>query len=64
MFRKLDVEITQNDILKAIKELKTSRSGGPDKLLNKFCINGSNSLLPYLLTLFNVLFNKGYFPRM
>ena len=63
MFGELDVEITQIEILKAIKELKTSRSGGPDKLLNEFFINGSNSFLPYLHKLFNVLFNKGYFPQ-
>ena len=63
MFGQLDVEITQTEILKAIKELKTSRSGGPDKLLNEFLINGSNSLLPYLHKLFYVLFNKGYFPQ-
>ena len=64
MFGELDVAITQNEIVKAIKELKTSRSGGPDRLLNEFFINGSKSLLPYLHTLFNVLFNKGYFPTM
>ena len=64
MFGELDVEITQNEIFKAIKELKTSRSGGPDKLLNEFFIHGSASLLPYLHTLFNLLFNKGYFPTM
>ena len=28
-----------------------------------FFINGSYSLLPYLYKLFNVLFNKGYFPK-
>ena len=36
MFGELDVEITQTEILKVIKELKTSRSGGPNKLLNEF----------------------------
>ena len=36
MFGELDVAITQNEIVKAIKELKTSRSGGPDRLLNEF----------------------------
>ena len=46
--------------LKAIKDLKTSRSGGPDT----FFINGSNSILPYLHVLFNVIFNKGYFPSI
>ena len=42
------MEITQTAILKAIKMLKTSRCGGPDKLLNDFFINVSDSLWPYL----------------
>ena len=44
--------------------LKTSRCGGPDKLLNEFFINVLNSLLPYLHKLFNVIFYKGYFPTV
>ena len=64
MFGELDVAITQKEIVKAIKEVKTSRSGGSDRLLNEFFINGSNNLLPYLHTLLNVLFDKCYFPTM
>ena len=41
-----------------------SRSGRPDKLLNEFFINGSNSLLPSLHKLINVIFNKGYLPTV
>ena len=33
MFGELDVEIRQTEVLKAMKEIVTSRSGGPNKLL-------------------------------
>ena len=33
-------------------------------MLNEFFINGSNSLLSYLYILFNVIFNKRYFPTV
>ena len=62
MFMELDVEITIQEIVKGIRELKTGRSGGPHKLINEFFIHGCNELLPYLHKLFNVLLNKGYFP--
>ena len=62
MFDELNVNITQQEILKAIKELKPNRSGGPDKVINEFFIHGRDILLPHLQTLFNILLNKGYFP--
>ena len=62
MFMELDVEITIQEIVKGIRELKTGRSGGPHRLINEFFIHGCNELLPYLHKLFNALLNKGYFP--
>ena len=64
MFAELDVEITTQEIIKGIRELKLGRSGGPDRLINEFFIYGCNELLPYLHKLFNVLLNKGHFPSM
>ena len=64
MFAELDVEITTQEIIKGIRELKLGRSGGPDRLINKFFIYGCTELLPYLHKLFNVLLNKGHFPSM
>ena len=64
IFAELDVEITRQEIVKGIRELKTGRSGGPDRLINEFFIHGCNVLLPHLHTLFNILLNKGYFPSM
>ncbi len=62
MFAELDAEITSSEINSAITQLKSGRSGGPDMLLNEFFIHGRQLLLPVLSTLFNTLFNIGYFP--
>jgi len=43
--------------------LKTNKSSGPHLPLNEFFIHGKNTLLPYLCTLFNKVFNSGYFPQ-
>ena len=34
MFSELDVEITREEKIKSIRQLKNGKSGGPDKLLN------------------------------
>ena len=52
MFDELNVDITSNEIQKAISQLKQNRSGGPDGFLNEFFIHGATELLPYLLELF------------
>ena len=46
MFNELDDEITINEIIKAIKQCKPNKSGGPDILLNEFFFSSKNS--PYL----------------
>ena len=62
MFSELDIEITGDEILKSIKQLKNRKSGWPDQLLNEFILHGQHVFLPYLHTLFNKLLNTGYFP--
>ena len=62
MFEELDLSITDAEIRRGIKELKTGKSGGPDKIINEFFIHGASILLPYLNKLFNLVFNQGYFP--
>ena len=64
MFSELDVEITREEILKAIKQLKSEKSGGPDHLLNEFFIHGQHVLLPCLHSLFNKLLRAGHFPKL
>ena len=63
MFEELNVNFTAEEILKAIKQLKTNKSSGPDRLINEFFIHGKNVLLPILLSLFNKIFEKGTFPE-
>ena len=64
MFDELNVDITSNEIQKAISQLKQNRSGGPDGFLNELFIHGSTELLPYLLELFNKILIVGYFPEV
>ena len=64
MSDELNVDITSNEIQKAISQLKQNRSGGPDGFLNEFFIHGATELLPYLLELFNKILIVGYFPEV
>ena len=48
MFSELDEEISVEEIKKAIKQLKTGKSGGPDRLLNEFFLYGIDILPTYL----------------
>ena len=63
MFDELNVEFSEEEILKSIKQLKTNKSCGPDRLINKFFIHGKNILLPILLNLFYKIFENGTFPN-
>ena len=63
MFGKLNVNISVEEIRRAINQLKTGCSGGPDKFLNECFIHGSTELLLYLYSLFNKILNLGYFPE-
>ncbi|MES9884415.1 MAG: reverse transcriptase family protein, partial [Sedimenticola sp.] len=62
MFEELNVEISCSEIDSSIMQLKNSKSGGPDMVLNEFLIHGKAVLLPFLSALFNAALNKGYFP--
>ena len=48
MFAELDAEISEVEIVKAIKMLNSGKSGGPDRLLNEFFIHGVATLPKYL----------------
>lgn len=56
MFEELNAEISLFEIQKAVKQLRNGASGGPDLFLNEFFKNGSDTLLKYIHTLFNKLF--------
>ena len=63
MFSELNIEISQYEINKACKELRNNRSGGSDCLINEFFKYGSETLIHYLYTLFNKIFELEYFPE-
>jgi hypothetical protein len=63
MFQELNGQIQEGCILKAINQLQSNKSSGPDKYINEFFIHGKHILLPFLLSLFNKIFTSGYFPE-
>ena len=63
MFHELDSDVSLEEINKGIKQLKLSKSAGPDNYLNEYFIHGNTVLIPYLQSLFNVIFKTGYFPE-
>ena len=63
MFDELNLPLSREEILNAIKQLKNNKGPGQDKMINEFFIHGGHILLPYLDTLFNTIFNHGYFPN-
>lgn len=63
MFDGLKVNFFHDEVLKSIKQLKTNKSGGPDRLINAFFIHGKNILVPVLCNLFNKIFESGMFPE-
>ncbi len=63
MFNELNMEISEEEMLRSISQLSNGRSGGPDKFLNEFLIHGKIMLMPFLHKLFNTSFKNGYFPE-
>ena len=58
----LDRPISENEVLVAIKNLKTGKSPGIDGLISQFFKSDPEQICPYLTTLFNSYFEHGYFP--
>ena len=63
IFEELNDNISENEIYSAIKQLKTNKPGGPDKLINECFIHGKQVLVPVLCNLFNKIFESGHFPE-
>ena len=63
MYIELDTEITADEIKSAIKEIKRGKSGGTDLLVNELFVYDDAFLQPYLVTLFNFVFESGVFPE-
>lgn len=64
MFDELNVGFSTEEIAKAISQLKSNKSAGPDRFINEFFIYGKEQLIPTLHILFNKLFDIGYFPEI
>ena len=64
IFDELNTDITEDEIIKACKELRTGRSSGPDQVLNEFFKHGITYLVSYLERLFNTCFRFSYFPEV
>ena len=58
----LDRPISENEVLVAIKNLKTGKSPGTDGLISQFFKSCPERICPYLTTLYNFYFEHGYFP--
>ena len=58
MFDELNIPITFEEINVAVNQLYYGKSGGPDKILNKFFIHGRESLLTTLHIMFNVIYSR------
>ena len=62
MFEELNVDFSQGEILKAVSQLKTNRSGGPDHIINEFIVHGKHIFVPTMCNLFNKIYETGHFP--
>ena len=61
-FQELNDVITHAEVIKAIKELKSGKSAGPDLLINEFFVNTCETITDKLVILFNIIFSSGHFP--
>ena len=63
VFDELDIPITTEEIETAIKNLKLNKSSAEDCMINEIFIHCKHVLLPCLHSLFNSVFETGYFPE-
>ena len=59
-----DEPITQEEIIKAVKTLKNGKATSSDLISNEMLKHGTPQLLEPLIKLFNLIFEKGYFPKL
>ncbi|XP_053390478.1 uncharacterized protein LOC128553365 [Mercenaria mercenaria] len=62
-FEELDVPITYEEVNKACKNLKRSKSPGLDNIINEYFIEASDILTWPVTMLFNSILDSGKFPR-
>jgi hypothetical protein len=59
----LNDELTEREILNAIKGLKNNKSPGPDSVLNEYLKNSPPYLIRILYRLFNLVLDTGIIPE-
>ena len=59
----LDFPVTINEVISAVKKLKTGKSHGADNILNKYLIETVDILGSHLCDLFNSILESGVFPE-
>ena len=59
----LDAPITQDEVRKAIRNLKSGKATGLDNILAEILKSGEEAVTPFLTTLFNKLYDSGLFPE-
>ena len=57
----LDSEITEDEVRKAIRSLKSGKAAGADQVINEFLKSTERVILPFLVKLCNAIFNQGIF---
>ena len=59
----LDSKITEDEVRKAIRRLKSGKAAGADQVINEFPKSTERVILPFLVILCNAIFNQGIFPE-
>lgn len=58
----LNSEITEDEVIKAVKNLKNSKAPGLDDIVNEYLKTTVIKFLPYYVKLFNLIFDNGESP--
>ncbi len=56
-------EITEDEILKCVRQLKNGKASGDDLIVNEYIKSTCHMLMPVYLKLFNLIFNTGKIPE-
>jgi hypothetical protein len=58
----LDQDISEEEILLAVKNLNTGKTPGEDDIINEYIKSTVNQFLPIYVNLFNLIFSSGIIP--
>ena len=58
----LNLDITNEEVMNSIQNLKTNKTHGIDLILNEFLINSSSKMIDTFVKIFNLVLNTGHVP--